>query len=282
MKKEEVIEFKKVGFMKQLQKDMFSVRLRVPVGILTPKQLKRIAEASQKFGKGYVHITTRQSVEIPWVHEKDLQALKDFLAEGGVQPGSCGPRVRNILACPGSHICRYGILDAQEFGKAIDKKFFGRDLPRKIKIAVTGCPNSCAKPQENDIGLMGVVRVKIGNNCTGCSLCVEACRENAIEIKDKKAVIDYDKCIDCIDCLNVCPTNNIIEEKRGWAVFIGGNIGRHPRFGNEITRLVSDDEALKIIDRTIDAFIKNAKEGERFGASIERVGLDKYKKLILK
>lgn len=55
---------KKGGFMRQKQKNNFSLRLRVVGGNLTAKQLAKIAEVAENFGDGYVHLTSRQSVEI--------------------------------------------------------------------------------------------------------------------------------------------------------------------------------------------------------------------------
>lgn len=56
---------KKGGFMRQKQKNNFSLRLRVVGGNLTSVQLAKIAEVAEKFGDGHVHMTSRQSVEIP-------------------------------------------------------------------------------------------------------------------------------------------------------------------------------------------------------------------------
>ena len=75
---------KKGGFMRQKQKNNFSLRLRVVGGNLTAKQLAKIAEVSENYGDGYVHLTSRQSVEIPFVKLDDVEAVKDALAEGDV------------------------------------------------------------------------------------------------------------------------------------------------------------------------------------------------------
>lgn len=80
-------------------KNNFSLRLRVVGGNLTAKQLAKIAEVSDKFGDGYVHLTSRQSVEIPFIKLDDIDEVKAALAEGDVEPGVCGPRVRTITAC---------------------------------------------------------------------------------------------------------------------------------------------------------------------------------------
>ena len=88
---------KKGGFMRQKQKNNFSLRLRVVGGNLTAKQLATIAEVSDKYGEGYVHLTSRQSVEIPFIKLDDIDEVKAALTKGDTEPGVCGPRVRRSL-----------------------------------------------------------------------------------------------------------------------------------------------------------------------------------------
>ena len=102
---------KKGGFMRQKQKNHFSLRLRVVGGNLTAKQLAKIAEVAEKFGDGHVHLTSRQSVEIPFVKLEQIDAVKAALAEGDVEPGVCGPRVRTVTACQGQAVCPSGCID---------------------------------------------------------------------------------------------------------------------------------------------------------------------------
>ena len=78
---------KKGGFMRQKQKNNFSLRLRVVGGNLTAKQLAAIAEVSDKYGEGYVHLTSRQSVEIPFIKLDDIDEVKAALAKGDTEPG---------------------------------------------------------------------------------------------------------------------------------------------------------------------------------------------------
>ena len=76
---------KKGGFMRQKQKNHFSLRLRVVGGNLTATQLAKIAEVAEKFGDGHVHLTSRQSVEIPFVKLEQIEEVKKALSEGGVE-----------------------------------------------------------------------------------------------------------------------------------------------------------------------------------------------------
>ena len=93
---------KKGGFMRQKQKNNFSLRLAVVGGYLTAENLTKIAEVAEKYGDGHVHLTSRQGVEIPFIKLKDIDAVKEELAEGGCRPGVCGPRVRTVTACQGN------------------------------------------------------------------------------------------------------------------------------------------------------------------------------------
>ena len=77
---------KKGGFMRQKQKDNFSLRIRVVGGHLDAKQLAKVAEVSEKYGEGYVHLTSRQGVEIPFIKLSQIDEVKAALEEGDVVP----------------------------------------------------------------------------------------------------------------------------------------------------------------------------------------------------
>ena len=74
-------ELKSDGLMKQKEKDLFSLRLRVVGGYLNCNQLTKLAEIADKFGKGYIQLTTRQGVEIPHVNFKNFEKVKTMLAK---------------------------------------------------------------------------------------------------------------------------------------------------------------------------------------------------------
>ena len=171
--------------MRQKQKNNFSLRLRVVGGNLTAKQLAKIAEVAEKFGDGYVHLTSRQSVEIPFIKLDDVENVKAALAEGDVEPGVCGPRVRTITACQGQAICPSGCIDTYSLAKELDDRYFAKELPHKFKFGITGCQNNCLKSEENDLGIKGGIKVDWReSDCIGCGVCVKACRQGAITLED--------------------------------------------------------------------------------------------------
>ena len=83
---------KKGGFMRQKQKNNFSLRLRTVGGHMSAEQLAKVAEVAEKYGEGYVHLTSRQGVEIPFIKLDQIEEVKNALAEGDVVPGVCGRR----------------------------------------------------------------------------------------------------------------------------------------------------------------------------------------------
>lgn len=273
---------KKGGFMRQKQKNNFSLRLRVVGGNLTAVQLAKISEVAEKYGDGHVHLTSRQSVEIPFIKLEQIDEVKAALAEGGVEPGVCGPRVRTVTACQGSAICPSGCIDTYALAKELDERYFARELPHKFKFGITGCQNNCLKAEENDLGIKGGIKVKWKeSDCISCGVCEKACRSKAIEIKEGKITVEDGKCNFCGRCVKSCPTD-AWETVHGYIVSFGGLFGNSINKGEAIIPFIDDKEKLlKICDAAIEFFDKNANHGERFKFTIDRVGREKFEQVIM-
>lgn len=272
---------KKGGFMRQKQKNIFSVRLRVVGGNVTAEQLAKIAEVAKEYGNGYVHLTSRQGVEIPFIKLDQIDEVKDALKEGDVVPGVCGPRVRTITACQGAEVCPSGCFDTYKLALELDERYFGRDLPHKFKFGITGCQNNCLKAEENDVGIKGGIRVKWKpDDCIACGVCVAACRTNAITLEDGKIEINPEKCNFCGRCTKSCPTD-AYDNTLGYIVSFGGTFGNSIYKGETIIPFIDDhDKLLSVCDAAIRFFGENANVGERFHNTIERVGKEKFEQVI--
>ena len=273
---------KKGGFMRQKQKNHFSLRLRVIGGQVTTEQLAKVAEVADKYGHGYIHLTSRQGIEIPYIQLDDIEDVKNALAEGNVSPGVCGPRVRTITACQGSITCPNGCIDSEALAVELDERYFGRELPHKFKFGITGCQNNCLKAEENDVGIKGGVSVTWKEDaCIRCGLCEKVCREKAITTDaDGKIVIDYDKCNYCGRCAFGCPTE-AYDVIPGYLVSFGGLFGNTIRKGEQIVPFIKDKEQLfRVCDAAIKFFDDNANSGERFAFTIKRVGKDEFEKTV--
>jgi dissimilatory sulfite reductase (desulfoviridin) alpha/beta subunit len=267
-------ELKKSGYIFQRDAEYFTVRLRIPGGTLSSDQIAVIGEIARKYGRGTVHLTIRQGVEIPWVSFVKLGEVTKALDKVGTPPGSCGPRVRNITACVGLPTCNHANIDSQALVKRLDERFFDVVLPTKLKIAVAGCPNSCSDPWINDIGIIG--RIKPGvvpEKCKGCGACVRVCRESAVDITNGMPRIAPAKCLYCGECTRACMTGAITVEKEGYSILIGGNTGRHPRFAYRLVDFADEETLFRVIENCIRLLKEEGKRGERFSRLIERLGL---------
>jgi len=287
----ELQELRTGGIIKQKQKDYFILRTRIPGGYLKAETLKKYSILAKKYGRNYVHVSTRQGIEIPWIHIKNIPKLLKDLKKLGISRGACGPRSRNLIACPGSSVCRFGLVNTEELAKKLDRVAFGKDVPKKFKVAISGCLNSCAKPQENDLGFQAQGEPEVDlSKCIGCTLCARVCekvcsrgkREPAIIMgKNKRPIYRKKNCFFEGDCIRVCPVNAWRVKRRGFAVYIGGKIGRFPKFGIKIADFVDEKQISKIIKNTISCYNKIAEKGERFGEALERQGIEKIRKEIL-
>lgn len=279
----DLASLKKSGIIPQKQKGLFAMRLHVVGGDLKSGQLRKVADVALRYGGGEVHLSTRQGIEIHNVRYEDLQRAESELASEGIQMGACGPRIRIIVACPGSATCRWGLVDTKEIARDLDGLYFRRETPHKFKMSVTGCPNNCAKATENDVGVMGgVLPAWQGESCTHCGLCLHSCPTNAIVREGDGYGLKRDACILCGACIALCPTSSRSEAKRGYTLFAGGSMGKKPRLGTRVRDLIgSKGELYAMIERAVRYYRGHGKPRERFGQMMDRIGADAVRKEIL-
>lgn len=264
---------KQQGFMRQKQKNRFSVRIRVVGGHLTAVQLAGIAKIAEKFGNGTVHLTSRQSVEIPFVKLEELDQFRQALAENNLETANCGAGVRTVTACQGNAVCGSGCIDTYELAKELEERYFTRKLPHKFKIGITGCQNNCLKAEENDLGIKGAIKVQWReSDCIHCGLCEKACRHHALVLEDNQVKINPELCTLCGRCYHACPVK-CWDAEHGYLVTLGGLFGNTISKGRAVTRFIADkQELLKICDTAIDFFEEYANSGERFKFTLDRIG----------
>ncbi len=268
-------ELKKGGFMRQKQKDTFSMRLKSVGGHFTAAQLGTVQQVAEKFGAGYIHLTSRQGIEIPFIKAEDIDEVKKALADGGVSVGVCGPRVRTITACQGNAVCPSGLIDTAKLAAEFDRRYGGRELPHKFKFGFTGCHNNCLKAEENDMGIKGGMLPAWNKEaCIYCGVCEAVCRDHAIQV-DKEAEtvsFDKDKCVYCGRCVKSCPTD-AWQGESGFVISFGGLYGNRIAVGKTFLPIAFEESKLyDIVDAALSFFEENAKSGERFRNTLDRVG----------
>ena len=141
----------------------FMLRIRIPNGLLNSRQLRTIARLTEVHARGIADITVRQNIQLHWISIEALPDVLDELWKVGLNTlGACGDVTRNVTGCPLAGVDAEEICDASGLVEEIDHLLAGNadfyNLPRKFKIAVTGCRSWCAYPEINDIGLTAVRR----------------------------------------------------------------------------------------------------------------------------
>ncbi|NLE89293.1 MAG: nitrite/sulfite reductase [Myxococcales bacterium] len=141
-------------------------RIKIPFGKLTAQQLEVLCDLAEEYSDQILHVTTRQDIQLHFVHIEDTPDLMRRLAAVGITTReACGNSVRNITACPYAGVCRGETFDVTPYANAIMFFLLGhddtQDFGRKFKIAFSGCKESaCGLTNFHDVGC--IARVKDG------------------------------------------------------------------------------------------------------------------------
>ncbi|MGH7204776.1 MAG: sulfurtransferase TusA family protein [Nitrospiraceae bacterium] len=151
------------GIYGQRQPGVQMVRIKIPFGGLTANQLRRIAELADTYATGVGHVTTRQDIQLHFVQLKDVGAIMRGLAEVGLTTReACANTVRNVTACHLAGVCQGEVFDVTPYAKTVAlhllRNPLNQSLPRKFKIAFSGCRHDCALTPIHDIGLLAARR----------------------------------------------------------------------------------------------------------------------------
>ena len=269
-------EMKALGFLLQNDKEHYSVRFLSKAGNYTVEELRMINKIAEKYGRGFVGLTTRLQIEVPWVKDEDADKVIEEAKKLGLRHGGTGQKVRPLVACKGT-VCLHGNIDTQGICRELEDKYFGTDTPHKCKIGIVGCANNCAKANINDIGVMGRTIPEFNlDKCVGCGLCVQSCRQKALEIIDKKIVYNNELCVSCGECVRVCKTNAAIVKEKGAEIFVGGRFGRGIRIGDSLGRIFDEEKIIPTIDKIMKYYREVGQKGERISTVMDRIGKKKF------
>jgi dissimilatory sulfite reductase (desulfoviridin) alpha/beta subunit len=266
------------GVIPSQDPDRCIVRLRIPAGEITPDQMSGIARIARKYGVPVVHMTTRQTVELPQVDPGSIEPLVKSLERNGTPLGAEKQEVVNITACPGTDRCRFANIETRELAAEIDRRFFGRDLPVKVRVAISACPNGCMSERLNEIGITGTRRpVREEGLCTGCGTCVHYCKEAALRISGGRVVLDQERCMLCGMCVLPCPFEIITAEPPEYQITVGGRRGRHPLVGRHLVTVTSAGAVVDVVEMILTWIYRNAYSDQQLPEQLDDLEFESFK-----
>ncbi|MBV9913181.1 MAG: nitrite/sulfite reductase, partial [Sinobacteraceae bacterium] len=145
-------------------------RIKIPFGGLTPDQMDVLADLAEEYSDAICHVTTRQDVQLHYVHIEDTPDIMRRLASAGITTReACGNSVRNVTACSLAGVCRCEAFDTTPYAKAMAYHLLGhpdtQDMGRKFKVAFSGCKtSSCGLTNIHDLGF--IAKTWQGNGAT--------------------------------------------------------------------------------------------------------------------
>ncbi|NEO26860.1 MAG: ferredoxin--nitrite reductase, partial [Kamptonema sp. SIO4C4] len=162
---EDLIDWDKrdhLGIHPQQQAGYSYIGLHVPVGRLSGETMFELARLAEVYGNGEIRLTVEQNVILPYIANENVEALlsEPLLEQFSIDPS---PLVRSLVSCTGAKFCNFALVETKQRALAIAKQLDEvLNVPERVRIHWTGCPNSCGQPQVADIGLMGTKTRKDG------------------------------------------------------------------------------------------------------------------------
>ncbi len=151
------------GVYEQRENGTYMLRVRLPAGMILPEQMRAVAAVAQTYGDGLLHLTSRQDIQIHRVEVEAIHPALVALADAGLSTrGGGGNTVRNIVACEQAGVCPHETFDVTPHVIGLTEYMLpdplSYQLPRKYKIAFSGCGKDCAAATVNDLGFISKIR----------------------------------------------------------------------------------------------------------------------------
>jgi sulfite reductase beta subunit-like hemoprotein len=151
------------GLYYQLDHTSHMQRIKLPGGVVTAAQADVLADITDDYARGVLHVTTRQDVQVHWIDLAIIMEMYERLHACGITTrGACADSVRNVTGCIHAGVWPGELFDVMPYVMATHEYFLfhplNLTLPRKFKIAFSSCADDCAQAPVNDIGYFPRVR----------------------------------------------------------------------------------------------------------------------------
>lgn len=266
---------KSKGILLQKEKEYCSIRILSDGGNFTADKMAVLTNISKIYGKGYLTLTSRLSIEIPFIKKEDLNKVKNILEENKLELGGTGKTVHPITCCRGT-VCRNGIIDTQGLAENLQKNILKEFLPNKVTIGIIGCSNNCLKSQNNDIYIQPYKIINPKNNkCVLCNKCIDFCKQNALSINENNnIVLNKNLCNNCGKCTLKCPLNDISIEKTYYKIYLKESTDKNNFSYKAINTIVEKENLIDEINRILYLYMNEGMDKEKFPDMIKRIGIE--------
>ncbi len=222
------------------------LRIKIPFGAMNAEQMETLADLAEEYSDGIAHVTTRQDIQLHFIHIDDTPDIMRRLAAVDITTReACGNSVRNVTACPLAGVCRDEPFDVSPYAHALTHFLLGhrdaQDFGRKFKIAFSGCEqHACGLANMHDLGAVARVR-PAGNGAAGGT-------------------------------------------ERGFTVYVGGGLGAVPHQAKVLREFVREDELLPLAQAVCRVFGRLGEKRNRARARVKflvaKLGIDEFRRLV--
>lgn len=292
-------EIPRPGVLKHVSESgavLYSIRVGNP-RLVSLDFIREICEIADVFCDGYLRFTSRNNIEFLVSDPDKVEPLIAALTEKGLPVGGTGACLSNIVHTQGWVHCHTPATDASGIVKAVMDdlfEYFGTmKLPSKLRVGLACCLNMCGAAHCSDIAIVGVHRTlprindeKIQKGTEIPSL-IACCPTGAIRPnpKTKSVIVNEEKCMYCGNCYTMAPGMEIMDGKNdGCAILVGGKVSNArsvPSFSRMVIPFLPNNpprwpEVTEAVRKIVEAWMANARDGERVGEWIERIGWERF------
>lgn len=281
--------------------EVFTVRAGSPK-LVSIDFIRDICDIADKYCDGHLRFTSRYNIELMTPNEKNVDVIIGELKKLDLPVGGTGKCISNVVHTQGWVHCHSAATDASGLVKAIMDEFYEdfttMRLPALLRISLACCINMCGAVHCSDLAVVGVhTKVPKIDNDKLSAVCeipttIQSCPTGAIRRhpdKDVKSVVVRDDlCMYCGNCFTVCPAMTLADpEGDGVAIYVGGKVAnarKPPMFSRLAVPYLPNNpprwpEVISTLRKIVDVYAGNAREDERVGEWIERIGWEKFFRL---
>lgn len=151
----------------------------------------------------------------------------------------------------------------------------------RFRVALAACPNACSMPQIRDVGIVATRTPRsIRPTCDACGTCERLCREGGIGVSGARAELCGPRCVGCGACVAACPREAIESDGVRLRILVGGRMGRHPRWAEQLCAVHAED-VIGVLDTCLDHLAHEIRGPERPADIVERVGMEALRRRVL-